>query len=79
MRTDPDDIKETIRTLRRRNPLLDAWLEALDRIEAPHDRGVMARNPGSQRRPLMPSVERHPMGRRRPPCLVVVPRWPIRP
>jgi hypothetical protein len=39
----------------------------------------VAGNASSQRRPLIPSVERHPVGRRRPPHLVVVTPGPIRP
>jgi hypothetical protein len=74
-----DDIEKAIRSLRQRQPLLVAWLEAMDRLEGPHCRSVMARNASSQRRPLIPSVERHPVGRRRPPHLVVVTPGPIRP
>jgi hypothetical protein len=64
MSTHPDET--TIRTLRRRHPLLDAWLEAMTRLEGPHSRIPISRNASSQRRPLIQSVERHPVGRRRP-------------
>jgi hypothetical protein len=79
MKTQSDDTEAAIRTLRRRHPLLDAWLDAMDRLEAPHWRKVTVRNPRFQRRPLLPSVERHPVGRRRPPHPVVVQPGPIRP
>jgi hypothetical protein len=68
MGTHPDET--AIRTLRRRRPLLDAWLEAMNRLEGSRSRIPISRSAGSQRRPLIQSVERHPIGRRRPLYLV---------
>jgi hypothetical protein len=60
--------ESAIRSLRRRHFLLDAWLEAMERLEAPRYRIRFARNSYAQRRPLIQSsVERHPIGRRRAP------------
>src|SRR5580692_6370327 len=67
----PHDVEKTMRALRRRHPLLEAWLEALDRLEGPRCRIATVRNT-AQRRPLMQSVERHRIGRRRPSHLVIV-------
>jgi hypothetical protein len=59
--------ESAIRSLRRRHFLLDAWLEAMERLEAPRCRISFARNNYAQRRPLLQSTERHPIGRRRLP------------
>jgi hypothetical protein len=59
--------ESAIRSLRRRHFLLDAWLEAMERLEAPRCRITFARNNCGQRRLLIQSTERHPIGRRRPP------------
>jgi hypothetical protein len=67
----PEDVEKTMRALRRRNPLLGAWLDALNRLDGPNCRIVT--NP---RRHLLPSVERHRAGRRSPP-LVAVQRQPF--
>lgn len=66
MRILPKDGEKAIRALRRRNPLLDAWLDALDRLDGPYCRIVTSRNIIPKRRPLSPSVERHWPGRPSP-------------
>jgi hypothetical protein len=63
--------ESAIRSLRRRHFLLDAWLEAMERLEAPRCRITFARNNCAQRRHLIQSVERHPIGRRRLPCPIM--------
>jgi hypothetical protein len=64
--------QKPIRALRQRYPLLDAWLEAMDRLDGPRCRIATLRHVSTQRRPLIQSVEqRHPVGRRRLPYLVV--------
>jgi len=68
----PGDVEKAMRALRRRHPLLRAWLDALHRHEGPNCPIVLVRHTGSQRRPLMQSVERHRTARRGPPHLVVV-------
>jgi hypothetical protein len=59
--------ESAIRALRRRHFLLDAWLEAMERLEAPRCRITFVRNNFAQRRLLIQSTERHPIGRRRLP------------
>ena len=67
----PDDVEKKMRALRRRTPLLDAWLDALNRLDGPNCRILASRNTSSQRRPLLPSVERHRTGRRLPHLVIV--------
>ena len=79
METRTYDAAKAIRALRQRHPLLDAWLEALNRLEGPHCSITVIRNPSVLRRPLIQSAfERHPIGRRRPPHLAVVAPGPLR-
>jgi len=77
METRTHDAAKAIRALRQRHPLLDAWLEALNRLEGPGCRLVVMRHPSVLRRPLIQSVERHPLGRRRPPYLAVITPGPM--
>jgi len=65
------DGEKAMRALRRRNPLLDAWLEALNRLDGPHCRIATSRNMIPQRRSLLPSVERHRTGRPSPHLVIV--------
>jgi hypothetical protein len=68
METRTHDAAKAIRALRQRHPLLDAWLEALNRLESPHCRISVIRHPSVLRRPLIQSAfERHPICRRRSP------------
>jgi hypothetical protein len=68
METRTCDSAKAIRALRQRHPLLDAWLDALNRLESPRCRITVIRNPSVLRRPLIQSaIERHPIGRRRSP------------
>jgi hypothetical protein len=66
-----DDGEKAVRALRRRNPLLDAWLDALNRLDGPYCRIATTRNTGAQRRPLWLSVERHRIGRPSPHLVIV--------
>jgi len=77
MQTRTHDAAKAIRALRRRHFLLDAWLEAMNRLESPHYGIAVSRHPTALRRPLIQSVERHPLGRRRPPYLAVVAPGPL--
>lgn len=67
----PDDVEKKMRALRRRNPLLEAWLDALNWLDDPSCRIFTNRNTSSQRRPLLQSVERHRTGRRSPHLVTV--------
>ncbi len=67
----PDHVEKTMRAFRRRHPLLEAWLDALNRLDGPGGRIARARNT-AQRRPLIQSVERHRTVHRRSPHLVIV-------
>ena len=78
METRTHEAAKAIRALRQRHPLLDAWLEALNRLESPHCRMTAIRNPSVLRRPLIQSAfERHPIGRRRPPLPTAVASGPL--
>jgi hypothetical protein len=67
----PDDVEKAMRSLRRRNPLLDAWLDALNRLDGPDCRIDANPRTSPPRRILLPSVERHRTGRRSPHLVVV--------
>jgi hypothetical protein len=51
----PDACETSLEALRRRQPLLDAWLEAMNRLGGPSRRITKVRNIGSEGRPLMQS------------------------
>jgi hypothetical protein len=78
MSTRSEDVEKAIRALRRRHPLLYAWLKAMDRLDGPRNPNVTAGNASPRRRPLLPSIERHPIGRRRLPYLVAAAPRPAR-
>jgi hypothetical protein len=54
----------SLQALRRREPLLDAWLEAMARLGGPSSRITTVRNIGSEGRPPMqsfnPVILQHP-------------------
>jgi hypothetical protein len=58
------DVDKVMRALRRRHPLLHAWLDALNRLDGPSCRMAAARHASAERRPLMQTVERRRTGRR---------------
>jgi len=66
------DVDKAMRALRRRHPLLHAWLDALNRLDGPSCRIATARHTSTERRPLMQTVERRRTGRRDHLHLVVV-------
>jgi hypothetical protein len=66
----PKHVEKAMRALRRRQPLLEAWLDALNRLDGPSCQIVRFRNT-AQRRPLMQSAERHRAGRHRSHLLIV--------
>jgi hypothetical protein len=68
----PNDVDKKMRALRRRHPLLEAWLDALNRLDGPSCRIARFRNTAQRRPLLMQSVERHRTSHRRPPHLVLV-------
>jgi hypothetical protein len=57
MGTRPDAFETSLQALRRRQPLLDAWLEAMNRLGGPSSRIAKVRNIGSEGRPLMQSSD----------------------
>ena len=67
----PKHDEKAMRALRRRQPLLEAWLDALNRLDGPSCQIVRFRNTAQQRRPLMRSAERHRASRHRPHLLIV--------
>ena len=67
----PKHDERAMRALRRRQPLLEAWLDALNRLDGPSCQIVRFRNTAQQRRPLMQSAERHRASRHRPHLLIV--------
>jgi len=68
--------ERAMRALRRRQPLLEAWLDALNRLDGPSCQIVRFRNAAQQRRPLMQSAERHRASRHRSPHLLIVQTGP---
>jgi hypothetical protein len=73
----PKHVEKAMRALRRRQPLLEAWLDALNRLEGPSCQIVRFRNTAQQRRPLMQSAERHRASRHRSPHLLIVQTGPL--
>jgi hypothetical protein len=53
----PDAYETSLLVLRRRQPLLDAWLEAMNRLGGPSSRVTTVRNIGSEGRPLIQSSD----------------------
>jgi hypothetical protein len=53
----PDAYETSLQALRRRQPLLDAWLEAMNRLGGPSGRVTTLRNIGSEGRPLIQSLD----------------------
>jgi hypothetical protein len=73
----PKHDERAIRALRRRQPLLEAWLDALNRLDGPSCQIVRFRNTAQQRRPLMRSAERHRASRHRSPHPLIVQTGPL--
>ena len=73
----PKHVEKAMRALRRRQPLLEAWLDALNRLDGPSCQIVRFRNTAQQRRPLMRSAERHRASRHRSPHLLIVQTGPL--
>jgi hypothetical protein len=73
----PKHVEKAMRALRRRQPLLEAWLDALNRLDGPSCQIVRFRNTAQQRRPLMRSAERHRVSRHRSPHLLIVQTGPL--
>jgi hypothetical protein len=69
--------ERAMRALRRRQPLLEAWLDALNRLDGPSCQIVRFRNTAQQRRPLIQSAERHRASRHRSPHLLIVHTSPL--
>ena len=69
--------ERAMRALRRRQPLLEAWLDALNRLDGPSCQIVRFRNTAQQRRPLIQSAERHRASRHRSPHLLIVHASPL--
>jgi hypothetical protein len=57
MGTRPDAYETSLERLRRREPLLDAWLEAMNRLGGPHSRITIVRNIDFESRPLTQSSD----------------------
>ena len=57
MGTVPDAYETSLQALRRRQPLLDAWLEAMNRLGAKSSRITTVRKIGSEGRPLLQSSD----------------------
>ena len=57
MGTPPDTHETSLQALRRRQPLLDAWLEAMNRLGGPNSRITIVRNIGSEGRPITLSLD----------------------
>jgi hypothetical protein len=57
MGTPPDTYETSLQALRRREPLLDAWLEAMNRLGGPSGRITTVGDIGSEGRPLAQSSE----------------------
>jgi hypothetical protein len=51
----PDAYEMSLQALRQRQPLLDAWLEAMNRLGGPSSRITKVRNIGPAGQPLMQS------------------------
>ena len=73
----PKHVEKAMRALRRRQPLLEAWLDALNRLDGPSCQIVRFRNTAQQRRPLMKSAERHRASRHRSPHPLIVQTGPL--
>src|SRR6202165_6403571 len=56
----PKHVEKAMRALRRRQPLLEAWLDALNRLEGPSCQIVRVPNTAQERRPLMQAGQRPP-------------------